>query len=303
MQAIKSDRMRRFRHWLRRLTTFDVLNGIFMILLSFIMLYHFWYMFSVSVTHADYITDVVLWPRDVGFGAYSFVFRLPKVYLGYLNSLYYTVLGLAISMTLTVLGAYALSKKWLPGVRVLLFLVLFTMYFGGGMIPVYLLVNELGFINKVWAIVLPGAVNTYNLIVMRTYFLNSIPQEVEESCRIDGAGEFRTLFSIYLPLSAPILATIALFYFVASWNSWFSAFLYLDNEKMYPIQLVLRESMAGNGLNASLTEAQRAMLNDRTSPKSLDYALTIAVVAPIFVIFPFCQKFFVKGVMVGSIKG
>lgn len=287
----------------RKITTFDVVIIIVMVLLSFIMIYPFWYMFAISISHTKYVSSVILLPKKASFDVYRYIFSMPKVYMGYLNSLLYSFLGLAISMILTILGAYGLAQKWLPGNRFLSIFVLITMYFSGGLIPTYLLINKLNMINTIWAMVIPGAISTYNLIITRTYFINSIPKEIVESAKIDGANDFQVLFKIYLPLSAPILATVSLFYFVASWNSWFNAYMFLDNESMYPVQLVLREALQGGGLETGLDPGQIALISERTSPKSLNYALTVAVVAPIIVMFPFFQKFFVKGVIAGSIKG
>jgi putative aldouronate transport system permease protein len=293
----------KIKRFFKRLTPFDAFNVLIMLALSFLMLYPFWYMLSVSISHSDYVADIILIPRGIGFGAFTFIFRQPLVYHGYFNSFFYAVAGVAVSMFLTILTAYALSKRWLIGKRFFLVFIMITMYFSGGLIPLYAVIYSLGMLDSVWAVIIPGAVNTYNIIVMRTYFLNSIPKELEEAARIDGAGEVRILFKVYLPLSVPIIATVTLFYFVAAWNSWMPAFIYLTDETKYPIQLVMRNVIKGDNLLNSLSEAQRAMLNDRTSPSSLNYALTIAVILPVLIIYPFFQRFFAKGIMVGSLKG
>ena len=286
--------------------SFDIINIIVVTLLCALMIYPFLYMVSVSLSDYDLVSDVRLLPKGFTTLAYQYIFRLKNVQSGYLNSLLYTTTGVAVSMLLTILCAYPLSKKWLPGKKFFNIFILITMYFGGGLIPSYLLVSGLGMRNTIWAIIIPGALSSYNMIVMRTYFQDSIPAEVEESCQIDGANQYQTLMHIYLPLAKPILATITLFYLVVMWNSWFSASIYLDSSDMYPIQLVLRNAMSTSG-SAFLGNSSAALgqlgVNQQVNYLSLNYALTIAVVLPVLVIYPFCQKYFVKGVMVGSLKG
>ena len=280
---------------------FDICNGILIVLVCVLMIYPFIYMLSVSLSDYEYVSDVRLFPVGFNTDAYAYIFQLPDVQSGYINSFVYTIVGVAISMFLTVMLAYALSKRWLPGRSFFAVLVLITMYFGGGLIPSYLLVTSLGLKNSIWAIVLPGALNTYNMIVMRTYFTSSVPHELEESCEIDGANQFQILWNVFLPLSKPILATITLFYLVVAWNAWFPASIYLDDKILYPIQLVLRNAMTTNIFlgNPSASIGQLGQVNYM----SLNYALTIAVVLPVLIIYPFCQKYFVKGVMVGALKG
>lgn len=285
---------------------FDIVNMVLIVFLCLLMVYPFLYMLSVSVSEYTRVSDVILFPKGFTMSAYITVFNLKNVQIGYLNSLIYTVGGVSISMLTTTLCAYPLSKKWLPGRSFFSTIVIITMYFGGGLIPVYLLINSLHMINTMWSILIPGAMNTYFMIVMRTYFTNSIPGEIEESCQMDGANQLQTLLYIFLPLSKPILATLTLFYIVITWNSWFSASIYLTNADLYPIQLVLRNAMSTNG-SAFLgnTAAQVANMGKdaKVNYMSLNYALTVAVILPIMVIYPFCQKYFVKGVMVGSLKG
>lgn len=284
---------------------FDFVNMIFLIILCFAMVYPFVYMLSVSLSEHDYVNQVRLFPKGFTTAAYQQVFQLKNVQQGYINSVIYVVTGVAFSMLLTVLTAYAMSKTWLPGRKALNIFILITMYFGGGLVPLYLVVTGLGMRNTIWAIIVPGAMNTYNMIVMRTYFQVSIPREIEESCEIDGAGQFQTLLHVYLPLAKPILATITLFYLVAAWNAWFPASIYLDDSFKFPIQLVLRNAMAfgGSGLQGTTAQAVGQMQNLDVHYLSLNYALTISVVFPVLVIYPFCQKYFIKGVMVGSLKG
>ncbi len=279
-------------------------------LIALLMLYPFLYIISVSLSDYRYVSQVTFFPIGLNFDAYQYIFQLKNVQSGYLNTIIYTAVGLAINMVMTVLCAYPLSKKRLPGRRFFNILVLITMYFSAGLIPSYLLVtNYLHINNTIWALVLPGAIGTWNMIVLRTYFISSIPSEIEESCRIDGASELQMLLQIYLPLSLPILVTIGLFYFVGLWNSWFPASLYLDNAEDWPIQLVLKNVMSTQGASllsgqsGTIAVGQMGKSNSRTDVNSLNNALTLAVALPIILIYPFCQKFFIKGVMVGSLKG
>ena len=278
-------------------------------LIAAIMLYPFLYIASISVSNINEAHRVFILPKGFHVDAYRFIFQLRNVQTGYINTVLYTSVGLLINMFMTIMCSYALSRKWLPGRAFFNVLILITMLFGGGLIPWYLLINNvLKFSNTIWAIVLPGAIGTWNMILLRTYFMNSIPVELDESCKMDGAGEFTTLFKIYIPLSMPILVTIGLFYFVGHWNSWFSASIFLDDATKWPIQLVLRNSIAtggasviaSSGINMPPTPADQL---PRASHTTLANALTLCVVLPIILIYPFCQKYFVKGIMVGSLKG
>lgn len=282
---------------------FDIINYVLVTLLCLLLLYPFLYMISVSISSKNYVSEVVLFPRDVNLNAYLFIFKMDNILRGFGNTFLYSFVSLAFSMFLTVCLAYALSKRFLVGRKFLNIFILITMYFSGGLIPTYLTITSLGMVDNIWAMTVPAAINTYNMIVMRTYFISTVPEELEEAAEIDGAGTLRTLISVYLPLSMPILMTIGLFYFVASWNSWFGAMIYLDTPSKYPIQLILRnalESTLAQGMNSSLMEELYASGVDG---KSLNYALTIIVTLPLLILFPFLQKFFVKGVIVGSLKG
>ena len=283
---------------------FDIINYTLVTVICLLLVYPFLYMISVSLTGKDNVSDVILWPVGVpNFNAYIFIFKMDNILRGFGNTFLYTFVSLAFSMVLTVGLAYAMSKKFLVGKKLLNIFVLITMYFSGGLIPTYITITSLGMVDNIWAMTIPAAINTYNMIVMRTYFMSSVPDELEEAAEMDGAGTIRTLVSVYLPLSMPILMTIGLFYFVASWNSWFGAQIYLDTPEKYPIQLILRnalESTLAQGMNSSMMNELYANAIDGNS---LNYALTIVVTLPLLILFPFLQKFFVKGVIVGSLKG
>ena len=264
------------------------------------MLYPFLYMISVSLTSRLYTSQVVLWPIAPTVKAYQLIFSWELTLSGYKNSLIYVFLGVAFSLFFTFCAAYPISKGWLPGRKYMLIFMLITMYFSGGLIPTYLIITRvLKMYDNLWVMVLPGALNTYYAIIMLTFF-KGIPEELSEAAKIDGAGELRILRSLYIPLSFPIIATMVLFYGVGIWNSWFGPFLYLKTPSKFPIQLVLRNLMTAFSVDSSQVNSG---ISDQIDPVSFNYALTVAVIIPILLIYPFIQRFFDKGVMVGSLKG
>jgi len=273
-----------------------------------IMLYPFLYIIAVSTSDFHELHRVTVFPVEFHMDAFKFIFQIKNVQTGYLNSAIYTTVGVAVNLSMTVACSYALSRRWLPGRMFFNILILVTMYFGGGLIPGYLLVTDtLKLGNTIWALVLPGAIGVWNMIIIRTYFLNSVPAELDESAKIDGAGELTTMFRIYLPLAVPVIITFGLFCFVGHWNSWFPASPYLDEQSKWPIQLVLRNSISTGGASitggAGVTVPVPEGRLPRASITTLSSALTISVVLPIIMIYPSCQKFFIKGIMVGSLKG
>jgi len=282
---------------------FCIFNTIFMIFLSIIMLYPIIYVFVASVSDSTELmkhTGLLLKPLDFNLAAYKNVFKNPMILKGYCNTLQILVLGLTISMVITTLGAYVLSKNELPGKNAMMFFVVFTMFFSGGLIPTYLAVRSYGIYNTIWALVLPGAVNTYNLIVMRTSF-QALPRDIEEAAVIDGAGELMILIRIILPLSLPVVSVIILFYAVGIWNSWFGAMIYLKDRIKFPLQLILREILI-QGDTSNMTQSVGDFERNSVS-ESVKYAIIIVSTLPIMLIYPFIQKNFVKGVMIGAIKG
>jgi putative aldouronate transport system permease protein len=215
-----------------------------------------------------------------------------------MNTIFITVVGTAISMVLTTLGSYVLSKKYLPGRKTITLFVVFTMLFGGGLIPFYMTVRSLGMIDTIWALIFPSAISSYNMIIMRN-FLMTIPASIEESAQIDGARHFRILLRIYLPLSLPVMATITLFYAVGYWNAVFNAIIFLNKQDNQPVQVILREVLIQ--ARSDLLQFEDFRLN--APVETVKMALIVVTVAPIIMIYPFLQKYFVKGVLVGSIKG
>ena len=279
---------------------FDGGNAIFMSLIVFVTLYPFWYIAVGSVSSIGHIMSggFLVWPDQFSLDTYRYVLINPRIPRAYGNSIFITVVGTAISMVLTTLGAYVLSKRYLPGRKYMTLFIVITMLFGGGLIPFYLTVKTMGLIDTIWALIIPVAISSYNMIIMRN-FLMTIPASIEESAQIDGARHFTILSRIYLPLSLPVMATITLFYAVGYWNAFFYATIFLNKPDYQPIQVILREVLIRS--RADLLQFEDFQLN--VPPETVKMSLVVITVAPIMVVYPFLQKYFVKGVLVGSIKG
>lgn len=262
-------------------------------------------LFVVSASFSDpakvMAGEMWLWPKGFTFNAYQEVFHNKDVWMGYRNSIFYAVFGTLINVVLTTLAAYPLSRRDLPGRNFFMFAITFTMFFQGGLIPTFLLVRDLGMVDTIWALLIPIAIATYNLIVMRTYFQTSIPWEMQEAAMIDGCSNFGILRHVVLPLSKPIIAVMVLFYAVHHWNAFFNALIYLRDRDLYPLQLVLREILVAN--QSALMEDSVDMVESLMLAESMKYALIIVASVPVLIIYPFVQKHFVKGVMIGSVKG
>ena len=284
---------------------FEIVNTALLALILLVILYPLWFVVIASVSDPAKVVagDVLLWPAGVSFEAYRMVFRDSMIMTGYRNTLYYTILGTAINLVMTVLAAYPLSRKDWVGRGFFMAVVMFTMFFSCGTIPTYLLMNDLGLINTTWAIVLPGAVSVYNAIVMRTFFINSIPLELQEAAQVDGCSNTRLLLRIVLPLSKPILAVMVLFYGVAHWNAFFGALIYITESDRYPLQLVLRSILIQNTASQDMLGEVDTLGNRVMLAETIKYALIIVSTLPMMVLYPFLQRFFEKGVMVGSVKG
>ena len=243
--------------------------------------------------------EVSLLPKGFTLDMYKTVFKDDDIWQGYWNTIVYTVVGTTISVVLTACGAYPLSRKDFYGKNVFMGLFAFTMFFTGGMIPTYLLVKELNMLDTMWALVLPSAVSTYNLIIMRTFFQTTIPGELVESASLDGCNDLGVFFRIVIPLAAPIFAVMVLFYGVAQWNSWFPALLYISDRSLYPLQMVLREVLIQSDIsNMAGSSGDVEIIGD-----GLKYATMVVATLPIMCLYPFLQKYFVKGVMIGAVKG
>ena len=276
---------------------FDGLIYLFMLLFFIIVAYPILYVLALSFSSREAVlnNEVYIIPVGFNFDNYKLVLKhefLPKAFL---NSVFYTVFGTLYSMILTILGAYALSRKNYFGRDFIMFLIAFTMMFGGGMIPSYMLIKNLGLLNTRLALIIPFAVSQYNLIVMRTY-MQQIPSAIEESAKLDGANDFVILFRIFVPMSKPVIATITLFYAAGQWNDFFSGLIYLDDKNKFPLQLVIRDLLITQN-DATLNQGLAAQ------PGGFRAAIVVVTVLPLLVVYPFIQKYFVKGVMLGSIKG
>jgi putative aldouronate transport system permease protein len=268
---------------------------------------------SVSLSSGTAVArnSITFYPQGIQLNAYKLVLETARIPRSFANAVLYTIVGTAINMAMTILMAYPLSKKRLALRRSYTTLVVITMFFGGGLIPTFLLVRALGMYNTIWALVVPGAITTWNLIIMRTFF-QALPVELEESAYLDGAGDFTILVRVALPLSGAAIATMTLFYLVSHWNSWFGAMIFLKEKDRYPLQLVLREivlqgqfieEMVQKGLMASADRMSSVGLNEYLSIQKLKYATLFASMVPMLLVYPFIQKYFVKGVMIGSLKG
>lgn len=279
---------------------FNVFNSIFMILIIICTLYPFWYVIVCSFSSISHVTrsTVLLWPDGLHLESYQQVFRNNLVPVAYSNTLFVTIVGTAISMLLTILAAFVLSRAELPGNKVMTMFVVFTMLFHAGLVPFYLQVRDLGLLNTRWSLIWPFAMSTYNMVILRNYF-KSIPNDLYEAAEIDGCTYIGYLLKILLPLSSAAIATITLFYTVGYWNAYFYSILFITDRSKFPIQAILRQILMSNEFNTM-------MYDDGTQnlPSEMLKCAMIAITAlPIICVYPFLQRYFVKGIMVGSLKG
>lgn len=283
---------------------FDVIVYAIAAVIIIIVLYPLLFIVSASFSDPAKVLNGEVWllPKGLTLDAYTNILHNDKIWTGYRNTIVYTVVGTVINIIMTILAAYPLSRPDLPGRGAIMVLITLTMFLGGGLIPTYLLVKDLGMVNTMWALIVPGAIATYNLIVMRTYFQSSIPWELQEAAHMDGCSNWRLLVSIILPLSKPILAVMVLFYAVGHWNSFFSALIYIRDEALHPLQLVLREILMIS--QSAAIEGGSVGLEDQILlAESIKFAVIIVSTLPVLIMYPFVQRHFVKGVMIGSIKG
>ena len=268
------------------------------------VLYPLVYILSASFSSADAITSGRMWlyPVDFSLVGYRYILKYDAIWLGYRNTLFYTFAGTLINVAMTMTCAYGLSRRGMRGRRFFTMLFTFTMIFSGGMIPNYLLMKNLKILNTVWCMLLPGAISAYNLIVAKTFIENSIPGDLLEAARIDGCSDVRFFFSIVLPLSKAILAVLLLMYAAAHWNAYFNAVLYLTDKKLYPLQIFLWQILVQSNMSADMLDPE-AMAQMQTLQQILKYAVIVVSTAPMLCLYPFVQKYFRQGVMIGSIKG
>lgn len=275
-------------------------------IIMLVTLYPLIYILSASFSDPMAIIQgrVWLWPVDFTLNAYKKVFQNSDILLGYRNSLIYLVVGTTINIVMTTMGAYALSRKDLRGRHAMTLIFTFTLLFNGGLVPTYLVYkNMLGLYDNLWVMVIPAAISVWNMIIMRTYFQNSIPMELQEAAFIDGCSNIRTLTSIVLPLSKPIIAVMALYYGVAHWNSYFTALIYLQETWRFPLQLVIRSILILEDMQAMAGGAGESIVEQLVLIEGMRYAVIVVSSIPMLLLYPIVQKHFVKGVMVGAVKG
>jgi len=286
---------------------FNILNVVFMSVILAIIIYPMYFVLIASISDPTAVNtgQVFIYPKGFSLKGYEVVFKNDQVWVGYKNSIFLAVVGTFYNVALTLPCSYALSRKVMVGRNVIAFIFAFTMYFSGGLIPSYLLVRSLGLYNSLWALIIPGGAGVFLIIMTRTYLKTNIPEELYDSANIDGCSDFRVFFSIILPLSLPIIAVISLFYAIGHWNQFFAALIYIESEKRYPLQLVLRMILLQTqvaeeaiSLEQVESEAQRVSVVE-----SLKYALIIVASVPVLAAYPFAQKYFVKGLTIGSVKG
>lgn len=278
---------------------FEIVNITLLLFLALVTFYPFWDCLVVSVSSLkSYLsTNVHLWPSEWSFEGYSYMIHNKDLWTSYANSIFITVIGTLINMLITIMAAYVLSKKNLKGHRILMFLAVFTMMFSGGIIPTYMVVKDLHLMNSLWSMILPSAVNTYNLIVLRNFF-SDLPAELEEAALLDGCTDVGVLFRIMLPISKPAITTVTLFYAVDHWNEFFSAIMYINSRIKWPLQLFLRSMLFENDAAYSGSGESLFLLG-----QPMKMAAVMMAIIPIMCAYPFFQKYFTKGVMTGAVKG
>ena len=287
----------------KKIMPFDIFVVLLMLIIVITTIYPFWYTIIVSLSGVDKTSGIQLLPNNFTLDAYKLLMDYKLIWTGYKNTIIRCVVGTALGVILTALTAYPLSKKELPFNGVFTNFIMFTMMFSGGMIPSYLLVKDLHLLNSLWALILPTLLGAYNIFIMRNFF-RSIPVSLEEAARMDGASWFYIWWKIIIPLAKPVLATITLWILVGHWNSWFDATIYITDPEKTVMQVVLRRISIENSaadMNAIMVRMQKGA-NAATS-KSVEMAMVVITILPMLVVYPFLQKYFVKGIMVGSIKG
>ncbi|HOJ08969.1 MAG TPA: carbohydrate ABC transporter permease [Clostridiales bacterium] len=287
---------------------FNIINVIIMTLVLIVEIYPLIFVLSASISDPDLVNQgkVLLLPKGISFDGYLRVFKDKEIWTGYRNTIFYTFFGTIVNIIVTLPAAYSLSRKDFYGRNLFMGLFTFTMFFSGGIIPTYLIIKGLGMRDTIWALLLPGAASMYNIIITRTYFQSNIPNEMKEAAEIDGCSNTRLFLTIVLPLSTPIIAVIALFYGVSHWNSYFLALMYISDREKFPLQLILREILILNEMSTEMMktgEEIEAIAKQAKIADMIKYAVIIVSTAPVLIAYPFIQKYFVQGIMVGAIKG
>ena len=285
---------------------FYIFNDAILLFALLIVAYPIIYVFAASFSDKDAVVTgkVVLWPVDFSLEGFKTVFGYPAIMKGYANTFFYTTVGTSINVTMTMLAAYPLTRKSdMPGRNLIMYLFTFTMLFSGGLIPTYILMQNLGMIDTRAVLVIPNAMGIFHLIIARTFLTTSIPNELYEAATCDGCSHLKYLTKIVLPLSKPLLAVLVLFYAVGHWNSFFDAFIYLKTPALYPLQLILRDILIVNTIDPTMITDPETMEKKVGMAELLKYALIVVASVPVWCLYPFIQKYFVKGVMIGAVKG
>lgn len=284
---------------------FDTINYIILGIAAILVLYPLYFVVIASISDPSAVNagKVILWPIGISGDGYARIFKDSSIWTGYANTIFYTVVGTTISVIATMMIAYSLSRKNFSGRKVIMTLLIITMYFNGGLIPTYLLVKNLGLLNTRGVMIILGVVNVFNIIIAKTFIQSSIPEELYEAAEIDGCSHFIFFTKIVLPLSKALIAVLTLYYGIAQWNEFMKALIYLNDEKLYPLQLILRSILVQNEASAQMTGDIESQLEQQKIAELIKYGVIIVSSLPVLVIYPFLQKYFVKGVMIGSVKG
>ncbi|KGP78164.1 MULTISPECIES: carbohydrate ABC transporter permease [unclassified Paenibacillus] len=284
---------------------FNIVNHFLLIIITLIVIYPLVFVLSASFSDPQAVLrgEMFLWPKGINLHSYEKIFQNKDILRGYTNTLIYTSVGTLINLVMTILAAYPLSRKDFIGRNAIMALFVFTMFFSGGLIPTYMLIKNLGMLNTLWVMIIPNAVSIWNIIIMRTFFQQSIPHELHEAATIDGCSNIQTLTRIILPLSMPIIAVTILFYAVGHWNAFFNAMLYLSDKNKFPLQLILREILIQGQTNDMVKMSTESAIKQQREVEGIKYAVLVVANIPVLMLYPFLQRYFVKGVMIGAIKG
>ena len=285
---------------------FGIVNGILLAIVTLLIVYPIYFIIVASVSDPTYVNlgQTLFWPKGLNISGYQKIFEYSEITTGYLNSIFYTVLGTCINLLVCIPTAFSLSRKELVGRGWINAFFVVTMYFSGGLVPGYLLIKNLGMINTVWALVLPGALNVYNMIVCRSFFMSNISDELFEATKIDGGSYTSFFFKVVLPLSKSIIAVMVLYHALVHWNSYLSALYYIRDTDKYPLQLILRNLTASLSVDSIQDAMDSAAISEKMkASQTVRYAVIIVASIPVFLMYPFVQKYFVKGVMIGAVKG
>ncbi|AVM70197.1 sugar ABC transporter permease [Lachnospiraceae bacterium oral taxon 500] len=292
------------RGWLHNDKTFDRLVTILVVLILISIFYPLYFVVIASISNPDLVSagKVWFWPKGLSFEGYEFILKDVRILRGYLNTIIYTGGGTLLALVLTIPAGYALSRKDLKGSKLIMLFFVFTMYFGGGLIPMYLVVKQLGLIDTRAVLIVLGSFSVFNLIITRSFYLNTMPRELQEAAEVDGCNIFQYFFYVVLPLSKSIIAVIGLYYAVNHWNSFFNGLIYINNVKLYPLQLILRDILiSGQTIDTSITDLEMIKRLEQIS-RTIKYGVIIVSSLPVLMLYPLVQKHFVKGVMIGSVK-